>query len=318
MLFKKILAISLSIFIGLLISEIALRIKHSISLDYDVEMWRYAKYLKVKNNNPKINHTHRVNSSANLQGVDIKINNFGQRDVDYDNSTLKKYDRSFLFLGSSITLGWGVDNKDTYLQLLNSKAKKNNKNWFFVNGGIGNYNTERYVNNYFVNWSVLDFTDIVINFFVNDTEIINQKETNFFIKNTHLGIAFWKLINSLKSYSNQESLVNYYKNKFEDDYEGFQIAKQELLKLIAYCEQKGIKVHLILIPDIHKTNPYPLQFINKKISNFAEENEVDYIDLLDSISQIENFRLWNKYNDPHPNILAHSLYAQYIYEFLNK
>ena len=236
--FKKIIAVSLSVFIGLLISEIALRIKHSISLDYDVEMWRYAKYLKVKNDNPKINHTHRVNSSANLQGVDIKINNFGQRDVDYDDSTLKKYDRSFLFLGSSITLGWGVDNKDTYVQLLNSKAKKNDKNWFFVNGGIGNYNTERYVNNYFLNWSALDFTDIVVNFFVNDTEIINQKETNFFVKNTHIGIAIWKLLNSFKYASDKENLIDYYKDKYRDDYEGFRVAKQELIKLNEYCKKK--------------------------------------------------------------------------------
>ena len=36
------------------------------------------------------------------------------------------------------------------------------------------YNTERYINNYFENWSKLQFTDIVVHFFVNDTEIINQ------------------------------------------------------------------------------------------------------------------------------------------------
>lgn len=316
--FKKIIAVSLSVFIGLLISEIALRIKHSISLDYDVEMWRYAKYLKVKNENAKINHTHRINSSANLQGVDVKINNLGQRDVDYDDSTLKKYDRSFLFLGSSITLGWGVDNKDTYVQLLNSKAKKNNKNWFFVNGGIGNYNTERYVNNYFLNWSALDFTDIVVNFFVNDTEIINQKETNFFVKNTHIGIAIWKLLNSFKYASDKENLIDYYKDKYRDDYEGFRVAKQELIKLNEYCKKKKINLHLILIPDIHETNPYPLSFINEKISKFAEENNINYTDLYPSISGIENYKLWNKYNDPHPNEYGHSIFSENIYNFLIK
>ena len=318
MLFKKIISIFLSLLIGLLLCEGILRVKHYFVLDYDIEMWRYANILKTKDNNSKINHVHLKNKSAVLQGVKLKINKYGQRGVDYDNSDLKKYDRSFLFIGSSITLGWGVQNKDTFINLLNKKAKKDNKNWIFINGGIGNYNAERYVNNYLENWKELKYTDLVINFFVNDTEIIKKKDVNLILKHTHIGVVTWKLFNSLKSYQSNENLADYYKLKYEDTYPGYAVAKKEILNLKNHCQTNNIKCSIILVPDIHKTNPYPLTFINDKISLFSEENQISYLDLYKSISSIENRKLWNKYNDPHPNELAHSLFADSIYSFFNQ
>ena len=318
MLFKKITSIFLSFILGLLLCEGILRIKHYFVLDYDVEMWRYANILKEKHNNPKINHVHTKNKSAVLQGVELKTNKHGQRDIDYNNSDLKSHDRSFLFIGSSITLGWGVKNKDTFINLLNQKAKNENKNWIFINGGVGNYNTERYANNYLENWKDLQFTDLVINFFVNDTEIIKKRDVNLFLKHTHLGVTTWKLLNSLKFYQSSENLTDYYKSKYQDDYPGYITAKKEILNLKKHCELKSINCSIILVPDIHKTNPYPLAFIGDKISFFAKENKISYLNLYKSISSVENKKLWNKYNDPHPNELAHSLFADSVYNFFRK
>ena len=58
-------------------------------------MWKYAKQLKQKDIDPKIGHTHIKDKSSYLQKVNIKINNYGQRDIDYNNNTLSKHDRSF-------------------------------------------------------------------------------------------------------------------------------------------------------------------------------------------------------------------------------
>ena len=218
MLFKKITSIFLSLLIGLLLCEGILRVKHFFVLDYDIEMWRYANILKIKVNNPKINHIHLKNKNVVLQGVELKTNKYGQRNNNYDNSDLRKYDRSFLFIGSSITLGWGVKNKDTYVNLLNQKAKNENKNWIFINGGIGNYNTERYVNNYLEHWKDLKYTDLVINFFVNDTEIIKKKDVNLLLKYTHIGVVTWKLFNSLKFYQSNENLTDFYKSKYRKQF----------------------------------------------------------------------------------------------------
>jgi len=316
--YKNFILIITSLILGILLCEIALRVKNHFILDYDIEMWRYAKLLKKADANPKINHTHIKNKSAILQGVKIRINNHGQRDKNYSNKELKNYKKSFLFVGSSVTLGWGVEAEKTFINLLNIKAKEENKDWIFVNGGVGNYNAQRYISNYFEHWENLEFTDLVVNFFVNDTEIIKKKDTNFFLKNTHLGVTIWKLFNSFKSYQANEKLDEYYKLKYDENYEGFQVAKKELLKLFKYCKSKKINCSIFLFPDIHKSNPYPLDFIDKKISIFAKINNINYLDVYKAIAEIDNKKLWNKYKDPHPNEYAHSLFAELIYDYLKK
>ena len=78
-----------------------------------------------------------MSSSAILQGVEIQTNKIGQRDKDYDNQYLNSYDRSFLFIGSSIALGWGVESENTFINKLNKLSSSKGKKWIYVNGGIG-------------------------------------------------------------------------------------------------------------------------------------------------------------------------------------
>jgi hypothetical protein len=281
-------------------------------------MWKYAKKLKQKVPNEKINHIHINNKSALLQKTEIKINNLGQRDINYDNSILKNFDRSFLILGSSVALGWGVDKEKIFSSIMNNKAIEDNKKWIFINGGVGNYNTERYINNYLENWKSLQFTDLIIHFFVNDTELIQSAKTNFFTENLHLGVVLWKLINSYVSVFNPENITEYYKKRYEDDYKGFIIAKNELNKLSLHCKKNGINCHIILMPDLHKLNPYKLDFIDKKIHAVSKDLNFSYFDLIGTFNKIEANKLWNKYNDPHPNDYAHNLMGNAVYNFLNK
>ena len=116
--FFKTVFVLISIFIGIILCELTLRIKHSFFINYDIEMWKYAKKLKQKSSNIKIGHTHIKNSSAKLQDVEIRINNYGQRDVDLSNKMIKNFDRSFLILGSSVALGWGVENSNVFTNVV--------------------------------------------------------------------------------------------------------------------------------------------------------------------------------------------------------
>tara|TARA_A100001015_G_scaffold320563_1_gene447394 strand:+ start:649 stop:1614 length:966 start_codon:yes stop_codon:yes gene_type:complete len=312
----NLLIIIFSFIFAFFVCEIILRFKHSISYDYDIEQWKYAKKLKIKHVNPKIGHIHLKNSSAFLQGVEIKTNKYGQRDKNYNNEDLNKFDRSFLFIGSSITLGWGVEYERTFIQRLNKLSDEDGKKWIYINGGIGNYNTERYVNNYFDNWKDLDFSDIAINFFVNDTEIINQDNSNFFTRHFQTGVILWKYINSLKFQYSEQNLSNYYKMKYMNDFKGFKVAKMELQKISDHCKREKKKCHLILMPDIHQLNPYKLHFINEKMKKISQDLNFNYHDLLPALEDIRPSNLlWNKYNDPHPNILAHELISESLNNF---
>ena len=307
-----------SIILAIIFCEVGLRIKHSLIINYDIEMWKYAKVLKTSVENKKINHTHIPNKTGNFQNVEIKTNNFGQRDIEYNNDFLKKYDRSFLIIGSSIPLGWGVKQDKTYSSILNKISKENNKKWLFINGGVGNYNTERYVNNYLENWSKLEFTDIIINYFVNDAEFINTKKTNFFVKYTHTGVVVWKLINSFNSSLKKENLVNYYKKIYDKDQKGLVITKKELLNLTNFCKKKKMNCFLVNMPDIHQLNPYKLKFTNEIIKKNSSKIDLKYFDLLATFNNLNKDLIWNRYNDPHPNEYAHSLIANAIFDYLNK
>ena len=315
---SKILFILISIIVGLVICETALRVIHKFSYNYDIEMWKYAKKLKIKDENPKIGHTHIKNKSENLQGVEISINNYGQRDINLNNSIIQDYDRSFLILGSSVALGWGVEQKDTFTNILNKISEEDKKNWIFINGGIGNYNTERYVNNYLENWKELEFSDIIIHFFVNDTEVIKESKTNFFTTHTHLGVIIWKLVNTYKSSFSKDNLDDYYKKRYKEDYEGFKTTLLELERLKNHCKNENIKCHIILMPDIHQLNPYNLKFINEKISIVSKKLNFLFLDLLNVFENVDEKKIWNKYQDPHPNGYAHNLMAKEIYNYLTK
>ena len=111
---KLLIIILFSLIFSLILCELALRVTYQFITNYDIEMWKYAKKLKIKSQNDNINHTHINNGLAKLQKVEIKTNNLGQRDQYIDNQILKTYDRTFIVLGSSIALGWGVQSKNTF------------------------------------------------------------------------------------------------------------------------------------------------------------------------------------------------------------
>ena len=125
-------------------------------------------------------------------------------------------------------------------------------------------------------------------------------------------------MNNFKSINNNQTIIQYYKEKYLEEFSGYKIAINEILKLKSFYEENNINFHIILIPDIHKINPYPLGFVDKQISKFAKQNNIKYLDIYPSIANVENKILWNKYNDPHPNELAHKLFADFIYKNLEK
>ena len=72
------------------------------------------------------------------------------------------------------------------------------------------------------------------------------------------------------------------------------------------------------MPDIHKLSPYNLNFINKKMRQVSQEIEIPFFDLLSALEINDSKKLWNKYNDPHPNKYAHSIIGDAIFNYLKK
>ena len=61
--------ILISTIVALVFCEIVLRVKHHFIPHYDIEMGKYAKTLKIKVSNEKINHIHKPGPPPDLSSV---------------------------------------------------------------------------------------------------------------------------------------------------------------------------------------------------------------------------------------------------------
>ena len=204
--------------------------------NYDIEMWRYSNLLKRKSPNEIMDFEHKKNKKATLQNTEIRINNWGLRGSDI--SEFKTAKRRILFLGGSITLGWGVEEK----YVLTSKLQKMFDDVGFdaevLNAGIGNYNASRYVTRYFRNLKKLKPTDIVINYFLRDAENLLPAKPNFLLKRSQVAVTLWTAYNRLFYKQGEKSLEEHYKNVYKANNLGFINMKKQLGILANYAKKK--------------------------------------------------------------------------------
>ena len=90
--------------------------------------------MKKKDKSPILDFDHKTNKSMILQNVEIRLNNRGLRGQDIPK---KIAHRRILFLGSSITLGWGVEEEQTTTSIVQKMFKDNGKTVEVINGGCG-------------------------------------------------------------------------------------------------------------------------------------------------------------------------------------
>ena len=90
-----------------------------------------------------LGHEHIPSKEAILQSIKIRINSHGLRgdEIKPKQEGIKR----ILFLGSSITLGWGVAEEETLTERLVDMFDAEGKPTEVLNAGVGNYNSVRYV-----------------------------------------------------------------------------------------------------------------------------------------------------------------------------
>jgi len=302
--FKNLIIQVLIILISFFILEFVLRIINSDMNNYDIEMWRYSKELKIKTKN--IGHVHQKNKSAILQNVEINLNSDGMRSYEKDKR------QKVLFIGSSISLGWGVKFNKTYPQLIQSKLDNDSINYQVLNGSVGNHNTYRYVNNFLENQKNINPEWIVLNYFINDAEILNNDSSSWFLKNSQLASTIYITFRKILS-KNEFDLKAYYKNLYGNDSKGFAEVKKSLVKLSEYSKSKNIKVLLTIIPDIHFLEDYPFANIHNDIRKISDNLGFEFYDLLGALEGIPFKKLQIIKGDSHPNEYGHKLISDSLY-----
>ena len=312
--FFNFILILVSALISLSCIEIFLIIKAKFIINYDTEMWRYSKLLKTKSNNNLINHIHIANKEAILQNVNIKINSLGMRGNEKDIIEWKNANNKILFIGSSITLGWGVNEEKTATKKLESNLNSNQKNlWKVFNGGIGNYNAQRYIVNYFENYKNLKPNIIIIHYFLNDSEILQNTYGNIFTRNFHLAAILWKYINIKKDNLKFSNIYDYYSNFYETD--NFQNTEKYLTMMKNECDKNKIRCIIAYTPDIQFLNDRNFDKFENKVKSLSKQLNYEFISFTNPLRK-STLNLKNGYNDNHPNEVAHEIMGKSLYNYL--
>lgn len=303
-----------SLILSLGVAEVVLQIKNSSGQNYDIEMWRYAKELKRRSDIEAVNHEHVANASARLQNVDIRLNEFGMRGGPI--GALKPGARRVLFLGSSITLGWGVEEKDTVTVRLQDMFQRDGQTVEVLNGGVGNYNTVRYVELFLHRLAQVQPTDLVIQYFLRDAEILPSGGGNFLLQHSELAVTLWQVMHRLIDRAGDSSLEAHYRDVYRRDSEGYRDMLASLDRLKAYADTHGVRIYFAMQPDVHNLLNYPFRSIHQQMEQIAKQHGFQYIDLLPIFIGQTPSKIWAMPGDPHPNSFGHKLMADAIYPVL--
>jgi lysophospholipase L1-like esterase len=286
------------------LGEMALRIKNKDQRSYTIEMWRYARELKQVAG-PDLGHVHIPGRAARLQNVDFRINSLGMRGPEPRLDAPHRV----MVLGSSIALGWGVEEEKTLSARLEAHL---GDGWEVMNGGIGNFNAERSVTLFERQWRQTVKPDVVVMlFFLRDAEQLAASQSNWLMANSELAVTLYYIVTGFTEGAKDISaLVRHYNAVYSEDSPGFAGALQALDRLNEMGRADGFKVVLAMMPDIHQLQNYPFVDIHARMKAVAARFGWSYVDLYDTLAGFKGPELWTIPGDPHPNARAHELMAE--------
>lgn len=277
-------------------------------MNFDIEMWKYARDLKRVSSNPEIGHEHRPNGKGVYMGVPVQINSMGLRDREYPLARTKGVTR-ILMLGDSVTFGWGVKAEDTPSKLLEKSLNAGlaKPGYEVINTGVGNYNTAMEVA-YFLDRGRRYNPDIVIlNYFINDAEITPKRKKSVLTEHSQAAVMFASAIDKMqRTYFGKSDWRHYYSDLYAPDAEGWIKAKDSIQRLAEYCKHHGIKLMIVNYPELHQFRPYPFQRATESVRRAAHDNGAGFLDVYPALKDLKPETLWVSPDDAHPNQIANT------------
>ncbi len=304
----------LSSLVCLVVAEAALRVKNSSMTNYDIEMWRYARELKVPSADPVLGHEHLRSRSAVLQSVSIRLNEWGLRGAPVRQKMPGA--RRILVLGSSITFGWGVPEDHTMTARIQQMFRRDGDDVEVLNAGVGNYNAVRSVELFMTRLTALQPTDIVLQYFVNGAEVLDPGGGNVFLRHSELAVTLWIVANRAWATTGEQKLEDHYRKMYADGSAGRRDMERALVRLAEYAHARGIRLYLAMTPDVHDLGDYKFGYVHDLMAGLARADGYTYVDFLPAFRGLRPSDVWAMAGDPHPNALGHQKMAEGLYPVL--
>jgi lysophospholipase L1-like esterase len=292
--------------------ELYVRLIADDGMDFNLEMWKYARDIKTVSPDPLIGHQHRPNREAKLMGVDVRTNSKGLRDREFS------YERTpgtlrIIALGDSFTEGWGVPYEDTFPKRIEKMYADHGVKAEVINTGVGNYNTIQEVEYFLTELYKYQPDVVVLNYFVNDAEPVPHDSPPGLLGRHCYSCVFvtGRVDTLLREFSADQDWAEYYLGLYGNgEAAGWLAAKAWIKKLADYCKAHDIKLLIASLPELHDVKHYRFQLITELVHQAADENGVAFVDLLDYLRDQDSSKLWVTPPDPHPNAFANKLIAE--------
>lgn len=291
--------------LALLAGEAFVRISTADQSNYVIEMWRYAKFLKVESSDPAIGHVHRPNQVEKLQQVDIRTNSIGLRGAELRSDDQVKH--RVAVIGDSIALGWGVKENGTLSALLN---KDLGNSFEVLNAGVGNMNLAQIIAYWGSIQPKLPVQTVVLLVSARAAEKQIPPSHNWLLQHSALAALSSTIIQRIILGSEgKNNLVDHYRELWSNNrnvvVESFARLRENQLK-------NNYRVIIVVIPEANDMKDYKFSFINNTVGELASKYNWNFIDPLGRLDDVDSANWHVSKNDIHLNDKAFNIISKMI------
>ena len=266
---------------------------------------------------PVLGHRLRPSCEVEVAGVRYRISSLGTRGPEL-RETAGGAPRPFriLFLGDSVTMGWGVAEEDAFVHRVAEKLEAEGKATEVVNGGVLAYGTREEAL-----W-LEEIGDkvapdlVLLGYFPNDPE---SRESA-----TRLPGPSWsrlwrilapRVIALLVRLGLSPSSVEHHRALHAPGSESWRRVVDGVTRVGRWCRNEGIPCGLVLLPDL-TSPPTALADVHVRMKELAGSQGLSALDLASALEGVDPRSLWVDPGDAHPNAAGHERYATAIAAWL--
>ena len=317
---SNLLATLVSLVIAALGLELLTRLVVDDGMQFDLEMWKYAREVKQVAADPLIGHEHAPNRQAHLMGVDFRTNAQGLRDREFSFERAPGKLR-IAMLGDSLTVGWGVPVDDTFAKRIERMYAAAGIDAEVINFGVGNYNTVQEVQAFLAQGYRYRPDVVVLNYFVNDAELLTPASVPSPLMRACYACVFLAGRGDavMRQFLGSMDWAQYYLSLYGDGTsQGWLEAKAAIGRLADATKASGVKLVIVNLPELHDVKDYRFGRITDLVRQAADENGAAFVDVLPAMADQPSAKLWVTPPDPHPNAYANELIAKALFAALQK
>jgi hypothetical protein len=278
---------------------------------YELEMWKYARDVKVRDLQPDLGHRHHPNREAELMGTTVRTNAMGFRGPEI--ATMAKDGVARIaFVGDSITLGWGVAEQETFSHRVVAELVRRGRKVDGFNLGVGNLNTTQELALFRKTGESLRPDIIVLSYFINDAEPMPSypRESWLMLNSAAWVVLSYRIDLLLRQFGGLPDWKKYYRDLYAPDAAGWKKSEQAIAGFAQVARDIGAQLIVFNVPELRELNPYPFADVTAKVRAAVEGQGLRFVDLLPTVEALDPSTLWVTVPDPHPNGRANDAFAR--------